>query len=120
MVGAPRCHILLLLLASTVGFLRGTVAARDRENTTSWGEILWATADGKTEALWSVPTAPTELVGDDTNQDSNAIGEDDVDGAFSSLDGMLQWAIGRFNDDVSLHRLASIRVRIYSVFMCDA
>ncbi|CAA7396046.1 unnamed protein product [Spirodela intermedia] len=107
MVDAPPwCHILLLLLASTVGFLRGTVAARDRENRTSWGEIFWATADGKTDVLWSAPEASTEVVGDDSNPDSNAIGDDDVDGGFSSLDGMLQWAIGN-SDPIRLKEKAN-------------
>ncbi|CAA6659713.1 unnamed protein product [Spirodela intermedia] len=60
----------------------------------------------QTDVLWSAPEASTEVVGDDNNPDSNAIGDDDVDGAFSSLDGMLQWAIGN-SDPIRLKEKAN-------------
>ncbi|KAJ9710074.1 hypothetical protein PVL29_001512 [Vitis rotundifolia] len=73
----------LLLLASA-----GAVMAQaDRVNKSSSGGLFWSTAKEEGD-LMRKSEAQESTVGVDDNAD--------LDGGFSSLDGMLQWAIGRW------------------------
>ena len=73
-------------------FLCGTAASRVGENKTSAGKV-YVLAPGDENG--AVPSK--NLPGDETTTQSDSIFDEDVEGAFSSLDGMLQWAIGNFN-----------------------
>ncbi|MQM02249.1 hypothetical protein Taro_035003 [Colocasia esculenta] len=109
----PRTGLALLLLAAAAVLC--AAAAVDKQNKSSWGGILWATAKDKDgDALHPNPTASSvEPVLDGADPDANTVGgvsDDDVDGefagGFSSLDGMLQWAIGH-SDPAKLKEKAS-------------
>lgn len=71
---------LLLLFVATV--------TAERENKSSSGGLFWSTAKEEGDLVRKP----------DANVDSTAQVVDDrdgIDGGFSSLDGMLQWAIGK-------------------------
>ena len=72
--------LISLLLLFSMMMMR---TSAERENKSSSEGMFWSTA--KEEGDLVHKTGPAE--------DSTAAGED-VDGGFSSLDGMLQWAIG--------------------------
>ncbi|XP_078433414.1 ARM repeat superfamily protein [Wolffia australiana] len=99
------CGLLLLLLSSSACFYRVVVARSDGENGTSDAKILLA-ATGEAGTLGSVPVASRDVTGEGIVVDSDAIVDEDVDGAFPSLEGMLQWAIGN-SDPVKLKEKAN-------------
>ena len=73
----------LLLLA----FVGAVMAQADRVNKSSSGGLFWSTAKEEGD-LMRKSEAQESTVGVNDNAD--------LDGGFSSLDGMLQWAIGRW------------------------
>ncbi|KAI9157747.1 hypothetical protein LWI28_027332 [Acer negundo] len=84
----------ILLLIMTV------TAMAERVNTSSLAGLLWSTAKEEEDLLRKA----------DPNDDSTAASvvnerDDELDGGFSSLDGMLQWAIGH-SDPVKLKETA--------------
>lgn len=60
------------------------MAIAERVNNSSPGGLFWSTAKEEEDLLRKA----------DPNDDSTAVASDELDGGFSSLDGMLQWAIG--------------------------
>ncbi|KAK2634695.1 hypothetical protein Ddye_029487 [Dipteronia dyeriana] len=90
-IGAALC---MLLLAMTV------TAMAERVNISSLAGLFWSTAKEEEDLLRKA----------DPNDDSTAASvvnerDDELDGGFSSLDGMLQWAIGH-SDPVKLKETA--------------
>ncbi|KAK9276392.1 hypothetical protein L1049_005925 [Liquidambar formosana] len=65
--------------------LLGSVVRADRVNKSSSGGMFWSTAKEEGDLLRKAEAEDSTTV---------ANGNDDFDGGFSSLDGMLQWAIG--------------------------
>ncbi|KAK8967132.1 hypothetical protein KSP40_PGU015744 [Platanthera guangdongensis] len=84
MGSVPPATALCLLLSLNL-LATATAAAESRVNKSSTGGILWATANGDSDILAVI----------DPNEDNVAGGDaSDFTGGFSSLEGMLQWAIG--------------------------
>ena len=86
---APHCCIaiaLTLLLLLPLPLLAG--AAEERANKSSLGGIFWATGKDESDLLTTLEAEDPSAVDNDS---------DELAGGFSSLDSMLQWAIGTFN-----------------------
>lgn len=84
---------LWLLLVPSLLLGRAAVASADRfhdtssNKTSSSGALFWSTAKEEVDLLRN-PQAQEDS--------TEAVANDDSDGGFSSLEGMLQWAIGNF------------------------
>lgn len=76
--------VFLLLLLSPA---RAAAAAEEKANKTALGGIFWATGKDESDLLTTLEAEDPSAVDRDS---------DDLDGGFSSLDSMLQWAIGDF------------------------
>lgn len=85
----PFCCItvtLALVLLSPAPPLSAAVAAtEEKTNRTSLGGIFWATGKDESDFLTTLEVEDPSAVDKDS---------DELDGGFSSLDSMLQWAIG--------------------------
>ncbi|KAJ6414854.1 hypothetical protein OIU84_003799 [Salix udensis] len=83
-----ECVVLRFLLASAVILTAATVISGERVNRTSaTAGLVWSKGKLKSDLL----SKPEQ----GNSDDSSAGADDDLDGGFSSLDGMLQWAIDR-------------------------
>ncbi|GMI67144.1 hypothetical protein like AT3G51980 [Hibiscus trionum] len=89
------------LLSLLLLFMTMTTASVERENKSSSAGLFWSTA--KEEGDLSHNTGHAD--------DSTAAAADDIDGGFSSLEGMLQWAIGH-SDPVKLKEKAQDAQRL--------
>ncbi|KAF9686080.1 hypothetical protein SADUNF_Sadunf03G0121100 [Salix dunnii] len=90
--------VLRFLLASAVILTAATVISGERVNKTSaTAGLVWSKGKSKSD-LSSKPEQGN-------NDDASAGEDDDLDGGFTSLDGMLQWAIGH-SDPVKLKESA--------------
>jgi hypothetical protein len=82
---------LMLLLSLLLGWAVMASADRAHDNgsnkTSSLGALFWSTAKEEVDLLRN-PQAQEDS--------TEAVAYDDSDGGFSSLEGMLQWAIGNF------------------------
>ncbi|KAB1201710.1 Hsp70 nucleotide exchange factor fes1 [Morella rubra] len=76
---------LLLLLPFLLAWPLVASVDGAHEKNSSAGSLFWSTAEDETDLLRSSQENSTESVADDHS---------DSDGGFSSLEGMLQWAIG--------------------------
>lgn len=84
-MGSVAPAMAICLLWSLYLFATATAAAEGRVNKSSTGGIVWDTAYGDSDILAVI----------DPNEDTVAGGEaSEFTGGFSSLEGMLQWAIG--------------------------
>lgn len=83
---APALLLLVAAVATTMA---------ERENTSSSGSLFWTTAKEENDLSQK---------SDDSTSEAEAI-VDDLDGGFSSLDSMLQWAIGH-SDPAELKQTA--------------
>lgn len=62
-------------------------ARADKVNNSLAGGLFWSTAKEEGDLMMA----------SEANDDSSVVGDHDpIDGGFSTLDGMLQWAIGKF------------------------
>ncbi|KAK8950915.1 hypothetical protein KSP39_PZI003928 [Platanthera zijinensis] len=84
MGSVPPAMALCLLLSLNL-LATATAAAESRVNKSSTGGILWATANGDSDILAVIDPNGDNVAGGDAS---------DFTGGFSSLEGMLQWAIG--------------------------
>ncbi|KAB5564742.1 hypothetical protein DKX38_004796 [Salix brachista] len=99
-----ECVVLRFLLASAVILTAATVISGERVNRTSaTAGLVWSKGKLKSDLL----SKPEQ----GNSDDSSAGADDDLDGGFSSLDGMLQWAIGH-SDPVKLKESAEDAQRL--------
>lgn len=90
------CALLLLLVA--VGAAAGAAAEKERANkSAAAGGLLWATGKDENDLLTAIDSDDPSAVEDDAS--------DEFAGGFSSLDSMLQWAIGKLIHPSSLLHL---------------